>query len=75
STSKAIRHRKNNTLRLLPGGAALSPAYRYLCRVIAPPPRNTKLKTNTKTPPGTVSYKKIRSHEKKKMIWFFVFWL
>ncbi|MGS6381332.1 hypothetical protein ACVGW7_01310, partial [Enterobacter intestinihominis] len=47
--SKAIRHRKNNTLRLLPGGAALAPANRYVWPVSAPPPRNTNHKPN-KTP-------------------------
>ncbi|MGS6210602.1 hypothetical protein, partial [Enterobacter intestinihominis] len=52
STSKAIRHRKNNTLRLLPGGAAVARAYGYLGRVIAAPPRNSKLKSKKTTTPG-----------------------
>ncbi|MGS6367541.1 hypothetical protein ACVGXO_06630, partial [Enterobacter hormaechei] len=47
-----IRHRKNNTLRLLPGGPALARAYRYLGRVMAPAPRHSKLKTNTKPTAG-----------------------
>ncbi|MGS6296335.1 hypothetical protein ACVGWR_06980, partial [Enterobacter hormaechei] len=49
SISKAIRHRKNNTLRLLPGGGALSTAHRFFWRVTAPATRNTNPKPN-KTP-------------------------
>ncbi|MGS6404193.1 hypothetical protein, partial [Enterobacter intestinihominis] len=52
STSKAIRHRKNNTLRLLPGGAALARAYPFLGRVIAAPPGKTNQKPNKKPPAG-----------------------
>ncbi|MGS6461959.1 hypothetical protein ACVGXT_00260, partial [Enterobacter intestinihominis] len=75
--SKAIRHRKNNTLRLLPGGAGRSPAFGYVCRVIAPPTRNNKHKQNKKTTHGkikkkfslsTVSYKNIPPHHKKLII-------
>ncbi|MGS6468569.1 hypothetical protein ACVGW6_09125, partial [Enterobacter intestinihominis] len=42
----------NNTLRLLPGGAALARAYRYFRRVSAPPPGNSNLKPNTTRTPG-----------------------
>ncbi|MGS6561983.1 hypothetical protein, partial [Enterobacter intestinihominis] len=47
----------NNTLRLLPGGGGLAPAYGYLVRVIAPPPRHSNHKSNTKTKTGKIKKK------------------
>ncbi|MGS6361365.1 hypothetical protein ACVGXF_00435, partial [Enterobacter hormaechei] len=57
STSKAIRHRKNNTLRLLPGGGALGRAHPYVCRVNAAPPRNTNHKPKTTPTPRNIKKK------------------
>ncbi|MGS6404194.1 hypothetical protein, partial [Enterobacter intestinihominis] len=57
STSKAIRHRKNNTLRLLPGGGARAPADPLVCRVNAPPPRKTNKKPKKKTTPRIIKKK------------------
>ncbi|MGS6295316.1 hypothetical protein ACVGWR_01665, partial [Enterobacter hormaechei] len=59
SISKAIRHRKNNTLRLLPGGAGLGRGFGFVCRVIAAPPGNSKPKANTTRTAGML--KKILS--------------
>ncbi|MGS6234820.1 hypothetical protein, partial [Enterobacter intestinihominis] len=61
STSKAIRHRKNNTLRLLPGGGAPAPAQPFLWPVNPPPPRHTKQKTKKTTTPRNIKKKLILS--------------
>ncbi|MGS6202273.1 hypothetical protein, partial [Enterobacter hormaechei] len=47
-----------------PGGAALSPAYGFVGRVIAPPPRKTKPKPKKTRPPGMI--KKIFS---LRLVW------
>ncbi|MGS6165593.1 hypothetical protein ACVGWI_01400, partial [Enterobacter hormaechei] len=50
----AIHHRKNNNAQLLPAGAGVSSALRFLGRLSPPPPRNTKPKLKTKSPPRII---------------------
>ncbi|MGS6172342.1 hypothetical protein ACVGWN_11070, partial [Enterobacter hormaechei] len=69
----AIRHRKNNTLRLLPGGAGRCPGARFVCRGYRAPPPNTQTKTNKKTKTGTFYFLKYRGPQKIINLWFLAF--